>query len=247
MLNTHTDRCPICNGKLEATREVAFSGTTIYWHNGQFLPDAEGSLVDDGSCDLRVWCEQGHSIDEMTKHQEVAWAQFTSIGEPIYVRWSGRTEQLEIAMIRSALDQRDIRRHLRSDDARIVGLLPIYIDSDRVRDLLCAALEAPRAWGHQVERLDDPTQGSGSTPTEVSDYTPANWHVWNPTKGGSITIIDGEDDEAWVLDGHAIAKGLRLLADLEPMHFRHWREENEDAITGDIFLQLAVLGEVTYG
>lgn len=230
------DRCPICNGKLEATREVSLSGTTIHWDNGQFQTDREGSIVDDGTGELRVWCEQGHSIDEMTKHQAVAWGEYT-VGRPIYVKWSGpkgpfTPGQLEkFASKGIALDPQ-------------VGLLPIYVDSDRVRDLLCAGLESPRAWGHQVERYEAPTQGSWPG---VSSYTPADWALWDPTKGGSITIIDGEDDEAWVLDGEAIAQGLRLLADREPMHFRNWLEENEDAITGDIFLQLAVLGEVTYG
>ena len=44
-----------------------------------------------------------------------------------------------------------------------------------------------------------------------------------------------------------IANGLRLLATEYPKHFGWFVDSDEDADTGDFFLQLALFGKIIYG
>lgn len=44
-----------------------------------------------------------------------------------------------------------------------------------------------------------------------------------------------------------VKKGLELMRDQYPRHWADLVEEQDDAITGDVWLQLAVFGEVIYG
>ena len=44
-----------------------------------------------------------------------------------------------------------------------------------------------------------------------------------------------------------IKKGLELMRDEYPHHFADLVSGNDDAITGDVFLQLATFGELIYG
>lgn len=44
-----------------------------------------------------------------------------------------------------------------------------------------------------------------------------------------------------------VKKGLELMRDLYPRHWADLVEEEDDAITGDVWLQLTVFGELIYG
>ena len=44
-----------------------------------------------------------------------------------------------------------------------------------------------------------------------------------------------------------VKKGLELMRDQYPRHYADLMEENDDLITGDVWLQLAVFGEIIYG
>lgn len=44
-----------------------------------------------------------------------------------------------------------------------------------------------------------------------------------------------------------VRKGLELMRDQYPRHYADLVEENDDLITGDVWLQLAVFGELIYG
>lgn len=58
---------------------------------------------------------------------------------------------------------------------------------------------------------------------------------------------DGEPGEWKTLDRAAVVKGLELFASLYPERFaREFIGEQADAETGDILIQLSVLGEVVY-
>lgn len=64
-----------------------------------------------------------------------------------------------------------------------------------------------------------------------------------------IRIEDKYEDETFgkYLYDAALVLGLRRMADKYPKHFDNFMQENEDAITGDVFLQCVVFGEVIYG
>lgn len=77
-------------------------------------------------------------------------------------------------------------------------------------------------------------------------------------KGKGIVVYDGyaledaeteeEKNEArhiLTLDG--VKRGLELMRDLYPYHWADLADENDDLITGDVWLQLAVFGELIYG
>jgi hypothetical protein len=68
---------------------------------------------------------------------------------------------------------------------------------------------------------------------------------------GDAESEDPEGDDAHfkpvkVTNEH-LQRGLTLLAEKHPRHWNDFLNENTDADTGDIFLQLCVLGEVTFG
>ena len=75
--------------------------------------------------------------------------------------------------------------------------------------------------------------------------------------GGTLVVydeyeMDNELNEnelpiKYTLDLKAVRKGLRLMKKEYPNHWADLVEENDDLITGDVWLQLAVFGEVIYG
>lgn len=77
-----------------------------------------------------------------------------------------------------------------------------------------------------------------------------------PFQGGEIELYDVETGELLgVLSKVTIQTGLQLMADRKDMtgkqvparHFKNLATDNEDAETADVFLQLAVMGEIVYG
>ena len=75
--------------------------------------------------------------------------------------------------------------------------------------------------------------------------------------GGTLVVYDeyemdnelneNELPTKYTLDLKAVRKGLRLMKKEYPNHWADLVEENDDLITGDVWLQLAVFGEVIYG
>ena len=75
--------------------------------------------------------------------------------------------------------------------------------------------------------------------------------------GGTLVVYDeyemdselneGEEPTKHYLTLKDVRKGLRLMKKLYPEHYADLVEENDDLITGDVWLQLAVFGELIYG
>lgn len=91
---------------------------------------------------------------------------------------------------------------------------------------------------------------------------PDNWkdkyksYAQIPFEGGEIEVYDNETGELLgVLNQATIKVGLQLMADRKDMtgkqvparHFKALATDSEDAETADVFLQLAVMGEIVYG
>ena len=80
-------------------------------------------------------------------------------------------------------------------------------------------------------------------------------------KGKGVVVYDLYDEDAEDFDGEGefpdtakhpltiddVRKGLELMRDEYPHHFADLVGEEDDLITGDVFLKLAVFGEVIYG
>ena len=76
-------------------------------------------------------------------------------------------------------------------------------------------------------------------------------------QGRGLVVYDMYDEESELNDGEEpkkyrvkladVRRGLKKMRDEYPRHWADLVEENDDAITGDIFLQLTVFNEVIYG
>jgi hypothetical protein len=60
-------------------------------------------------------------------------------------------------------------------------------------------------------------------------------------------LNDGEEPVKHHITLDDVKKGLELMRDLYPRHWADLVEENDDLITGDVWLQLTVFGELIYG
>lgn len=121
-------------------------------------------------------------------------------------------------------------------------MVKVKVNNQRLEDLLCCALEGGSNYWYTITHYNYP-------PGETSETSSLEYpHLELPFKGGSVIIEDQFDDfPEKELDMDAIEQGIQLLERLYPGLFADFIKENEDATTGDIFLQLCLYGEVIYG
>ncbi len=126
------------------------------------------------------------------------------------------------------------------------------ISDETIRGLLCDAFEGGSdSWikSARYELTDGLTYEdfckNGSQ--QLSD------DYWHPlqlvplTEGCAVIVKDNEDGLEHRVDRASIHRGLQLMAEKYPDHFADVLSENDDANTGDIFLQLVCFGEVVFG
>lgn len=119
----------------------------------------------------------------------------------------------------------------------------VKVSQQRIEDLLCNALEGGSNYWYMIDSFNYP---EGQTQESLGLEFP---HIELPlVPGGSLTISDKEDAQTKAtLDKAACIKGLEAMARDEARHFGDWLAENDDATTGDVFLQCALWGKVIYG
>ena len=116
------------------------------------------------------------------------------------------------------------------------------VSDERLGDLLCNALEGGSNYWYMIDSFNYPEGKS-------KDNMPLQFrHLELPFKGGSLTISCTEDTsiKPAVLGYHAIRRGIRRMAKLYPRHYADFINEDDDAITGDVFLQCCLFGEVIF-
>ena len=120
----------------------------------------------------------------------------------------------------------------------------ITIPKQRIADLLDYAFEGGSNYWYIIREHRYP---EGKT---VHDYEFAYLEL-PLTEGGALVIDDKEDERGAysgkILDLAAIKRGLALLNEKYSIHFADLMSGNEDADTGDVFLQLCLFGEVVFG
>lgn len=133
----------------------------------------------------------------------------------------------------------------------------VNVSDDAIRSLLCSAFEGGSNYWYMIERYDLP---AGHT---LADYKPGGrfytakdyWHTSQiiPLCDGCAVIISdnsGESDKPagteYRLDRAAIDRGCAVMASKYPQHFADLISENDDATTGDVFIQCCLFGEVVY-
>lgn len=125
----------------------------------------------------------------------------------------------------------------------------------RVKDLLVSAFEGGSNYWYQIVDFQfapgydyQDFQEGGRMTDPDNYYHPAQLIPFAPGCGlWIVDINEGEDSERWLLDRAAMQRGLALMAQNHPHHFADFMEENDDANTGDVFLQLSLFGELVFG
>lgn len=127
---------------------------------------------------------------------------------------------------------------------------------DTIRGLLCGALEGGSNHWYEIR-----TRGC-DPPHDLKDFShggkaqdPDNYWHWSQliptTEGGWLEITApgaGEPYEApRRLDLQALKIGAQVMASKYPRHFSNILTEDDDAETGDVFLQCCLYGEVVFG
>jgi hypothetical protein len=121
--------------------------------------------------------------------------------------------------------------------------MKIAVPVERINDLLCCAFEGgSNYWIRCSAVVNDDRRG-------------VTYNHEIPLAGGTVALCDYDymDDEPNVdewhqLDRAAIERGMPIFQKIAGgQHLADFLNENEDAITGDVFLQCCVFGEVVYG
>ena len=120
------------------------------------------------------------------------------------------------------------------------------VTESRIADLLCAGFEGGVGyWAQITDHIVPETVWKGPG-WEKHVYPYVHYPL---SDGGGIVLRDAEDEEGlrWVLDRRALHRGLALFPVKSPHHFAQWLQENEDADSGDVFIQLCLFGRIVYG
>ena len=136
---------------------------------------------------------------------------------------------------------------MNNDSFDIIGC-DAEVSKTRVADLLCAALEGGSNYWYEMSFAKS-TKPNEVWQWDVGDSDTVFKHIqWPMSEGGNLFITNSYGDpEEGHLDLKSMEKGLQLMHDKYPSHWKDFIEEQEDANTGDVFLQLSLFGELVYG
>lgn len=124
---------------------------------------------------------------------------------------------------------------------------------ERIANMLCTALEGGSNYWYLIRKhIKPPTYvyKTMATSTPAGKKVEIIPHIDDPcNEGGALMIGDLEEEKRKPirLDLPAMQRGLQLMSEKYQHHFADFLAENDDAITGDVFLQLCLFGEVIYG
>jgi hypothetical protein len=126
--------------------------------------------------------------------------------------------------------------------------IEIGISKQRVGDLLCSAFEGGSNYWYLIEEFIAPPKVE-----QIAIPGETFRHIDYPlSEGGALMVSDrkaANEDEVKItrIDWPRLLEGLKIMAEKHPRHFGNWLSENDDAETGDVFLQCCVLGDTVYG
>lgn len=136
------------------------------------------------------------------------------------------------------------------DYAKPVTTVVHHVSDEDIASLLISAFEGGSNYWYRIE------DGGFNydLPVVWPEIGPC-WYIDRPLGGGSLTIVaideqTGEPDKSIgekVLDRASITSGINVMAAKYPRHFADLINDNADSITGDVFLQCCLFGEVVFG
>ena len=110
---------------------------------------------------------------------------------------------------------------------------------DRVQDLLVSAFEGGSNYWYYGLRVKALPEGY--------EEKPQHWHAEVPCQPGGEVSFRDMDGGRHTLSMETLERGIRTMRSRYDRHYRNVLSENEDAETGDVFLQCCVFGGVVYG
>jgi hypothetical protein len=124
----------------------------------------------------------------------------------------------------------------------------------RVADLLCSALEGGSNYWYSIEEFIKPEKINFDLfkNDSILGGPEVFRHIHYPVSpGGALIIVDKEEEDKdnrvkHRLDLNSLERGAQIFAEKYPRHFADFMNENDDAITGDVFLQCCLFGEIVY-
>lgn len=122
-----------------------------------------------------------------------------------------------------------------TSESGIVKTMTVELPDTVVHNLLCCALEGGVGYWNQITGYEGKCGEFPHLDTPMS------------STGALLTRDTEEDVNLPPLTRGRLQEGLQIMATKYPRHFENLLEENEDAETGDVFLQCCLLGEVVYG
>lgn len=132
------------------------------------------------------------------------------------------------------------------EDTAITINRPVHITNHQIAGLLCTSFEGGSGYWANVDLAYNPTDAEMTDSETYGDWKGyAQYMVNHPDF--KLTITDFEEEESYTLTLETLKKGLKVMAEKYTRHFDDFINENDDADTGDVFLQCAVFGEVIYG
>lgn len=137
--------------------------------------------------------------------------------------------------------------------------VPMTVKATVIGNLLCCAFEGGSNYWYEIDGYEFPDGISYEDFREGGRFTdPKNY--FHPAQiiplhaGCSVLIADretevepGENRPHHSLDRDNLIRGLEVLAAKYPHHYSDILAENEDADTGDAYLQCCLFGEIVYG
>ena len=141
----------------------------------------------------------------------------------------------------------------------------VEITDQRVSDILCDAFEGgSNYWIAQIAylykgklyeeskklRAEIKKLGNFPLPIEEMEYPP---YIWLSLIVGGEVLITAQDqenpvraDKNYSLNAGTLRAGMTTMAQKYPKHFADIINENDDAVTGDVFLQCCLFGEIIF-
>jgi len=140
-------------------------------------------------------------------------------------------------------------------EKKITLTVPLQFTHEQVRDLLCCGLESGHVGSFEIhgyyEKHDDPKQPNNWKKIDDEDAS-SRWefpHLDAPFDNCAIAMKDkyGDSNKILLLHFASMVNGLVVMAKKAPHQFGLFVQDGGDAITGDAFVQCALLGDVVYG
>jgi hypothetical protein len=137
----------------------------------------------------------------------------------------------------------------------------VWLSRSRIADVLCSGMEGGIGYWAAIVRYDAPPEGvelcTFWRDSSLGDEVFRHIHYPMCEAGGGVVLEHdpvrkddqmNEDDMAEsTLNWPKLEKAVQLMAEKYPGHFKNILDDNDDAETGDVLVQLALFGELVFG